>query len=137
MNPWLNPMPGMILISSAASRPARVIWLIIWLFSVVLAWPVSTGTIISEADTTVTSCLAPRTLRVMFGSVALAPCVITMPFPSQLVKPGAVTVPCRSRAGPPGSRISPLLFVTVSRVVFVSSLFNTTLALGITAPLAS
>src|SRR5208283_2900002 len=61
LKPLVNPMPGMILISSAASRPAIETWLIIWVFSVVLDWPVSTGTIISEADTTVTSVLVPRT----------------------------------------------------------------------------
>ena len=85
-------IPGMILISSAASRPASDNCVIMCSFSVVLVWPVSVGTTTSLAATTATSDLVPPTCRVMFGMVTLAPWVNGIARSSHVVNPGADTV---------------------------------------------
>ena len=57
---WFSPetfvVPGMILMSSAASRPDREIFSTMPLFNVWLDCPESTGTGTSPAPTTSTSC---------------------------------------------------------------------------------
>ena len=52
VSPPANPMPGIILISSAASRPAIEMFSIMFLFSVWLAVPESVGTTTSAPAAT-------------------------------------------------------------------------------------
>ena len=85
-------MPGMIFISSAASRPWMASSVIICSFSVVVTAPVSVGTITSPDATTSISCLAVPTCNEILGMLRLPPCVRTIWRSSQVLNPSAEIV---------------------------------------------
>src|ERR1039458_246671 len=137
LSPPVIPMPGMIFISSAASRPTIERFSIMFLFNVWLACPESTGTTTSAPATTSTSCFVDWTWRTTVGKANVAPCVRTMPCSSKVCKPAAVTVTVYEPGGMDGKLKNPALFVTLSQRAPVASFFRTPFAAGTTAPVAS
>ena len=89
LRPLFIPIPGMILMSSAASRPCMGNSLTIRPFSVWRPSPLSTGEIASAEATTWTSDAMPPTWRAMAGNALCSPRLNTMFFCSHTANPRA------------------------------------------------